>query len=200
MVTTIRVYIEGDSQLRPGFVRFFDRHIRQARERGIRFNIRLTGSKEKTLGAFMIANQENPSDLNVCLIDSDRSDDGTLWQELLRRRDRHPRWRRLQRLERKQAHWMIQAMEAWFLADRAALRRYYGQQLRERAIPGSESTVENTSDPASILKAATRNTRKGRYHKTQHAPDLLEAVDVDKVRGNAPACERLFATLEGELG
>lgn len=90
-------------------------------------------------------------------------------------------------------------MEAWFLADRAALRRYYRQQLRERGIPGSESTVEDVGNPASVLRTATRDTRQGRYHKTRHAPDLLELVDVGKVRGNAPACGRLFATLEGVL-
>ena len=199
MVTTIRLYVEGDSQLRRGFIRFFGRQIKQAGERGIRFDIRLTGSREKTLAAFLIANHQNSADLNLCLIDSDRIDDGTLWEELLRRKDRHPRWRRLRTPEREHAHWMVQAMEAWFLADRAALRRYYRQQLRERAIPGSESTVEDVGSPASVLRAATRNTRKGRYHKTQHAPDLLELVDVDKVRRNAPACERLFATLDGAL-
>ena len=43
-----------------GLIRFFGRQIKQAGERGIRFDIRLTGSKEKTLGAFLIANHENP--------------------------------------------------------------------------------------------------------------------------------------------
>ncbi len=199
MVTVIRLYVEGDSQLRPGFIRFFGRQIEQARERGIRFHIRLTGSKDRTLGAFLIANHENPGDLNVYLIDSDRSDDGTLWQELLQRKDQHRRWRRLRTPERKQAHWMVQAMEAWFLADRAALRHYYGQRLRVGGIPGSEATVEDIGNPDSVLKTATQDTQKGRYHKTQHAPDLLESVDVGKVRGNAPACARLLRTLEGVL-
>ncbi len=137
--------------------------------------------------------------LNLCLIDSDRSDDSTTWRELLQRKDWRPRWRRLRTPQRKHAHWMVQVMEAWFLADRAALRRYYGQQFRERGIPGAESTVEDIGNPASVLRTATRDTRKRQYHKTQHAPDLLESVDRDRVRRNAPACERLFSTLERVL-
>ena len=136
---------------------------------------------------------------SVSLIVIALNDIGTLWQELLQRKDRHPRWRRLRTPERKHAHWMIQAMEAWFLADREAIRRYYGQQLRERGLPGAGSTVEDIGNPASALRTATRDTRKGRYHKTQHAPELLESVNVGKVRSNAPACERLFTTLERVL-
>ena len=97
---------------------------------------------------------------------------------------------------------MVQVMEAWFLADRDALQRYYGREFLVNRLHGSATDVESIpkNDVLLGLIRATERTRKGRYHKTQHAPDLLELVDVGKVRRNAPACERLFATLEGELG
>ena len=92
-------------------------------------------------------------------------------------------------------------MEAWFLADRDALRRYYGQDLLVNRLHGSATDVESIpkDDVLHGLTRATEPTQKGRYHKTRHAPELLEMVDVGKVRGNAPACERLFRTLERVL-
>jgi hypothetical protein len=38
-------------------------------------------------------------------------------------------------------------------------------------------------------------TKKGKYHKIDHAADLLEEIDTAKVRHRCPSCERLFATL-----
>jgi hypothetical protein len=39
------------------------------------------------------------------------------------------------------------------------------------------------------------NTKKGEYHKIQHASKLLALLEVDKVRQVAPHCDRLFTTL-----
>jgi hypothetical protein len=49
------------------------------------------------------------------------------------------------------------------------------------------------------LKQATRQTQKGRYHKTQHAPRILESLDPTKVRRAAPNCDRLFRELLAKL-
>ena len=194
MVREIRIYFEGDDRLRPGFHSFFADLRAAAWARRIR--LQLVAGKGKVVRGFInaLAKYPAPDTLNILLMDSDGPDSSQLRQQLERRSDWRPP--RGTSVSDGQIHWMVQAMEAWFLADRAALRRYYGQQLRERGLPGAESTVEDIGNPASVLRTATRDTRKGRYHKTQHAPNLLESVDVDKVRRNAPACERLFATLE----
>jgi len=47
----------------------------------------------------------------------------------------------------------------------------------------------------SNLKAAYQSTKKGEYHKIQHASKLLALLEVDKVWLVAPQCERLFTTL-----
>jgi hypothetical protein len=51
----------------------------------------------------------------------------------------------------------------------------------------------------SSLARATRDTRKGEYHKTRHAPLILERLDAAKVRGRARHCERLFSVIEQQL-
>lgn len=94
---------------------------------------------------------------------------------------------------------MIQAMEAWLLADRECLRQFYGAGMREASLPRPTARVEGVSNPKQKLKNATRDTQKGSYHETKHAPELLKRINVEKVRQAAPACERLLRTLEGEL-
>ncbi|WP_446355741.1 DUF4276 family protein [Coleofasciculus sp. G2-EDA-02] len=42
---------------------------------------------------------------------------------------------------------------------------------------------------------AASKTLKKEYHKTRHAAQILERLDVAKVRQAAPSCDRLFTTL-----
>ena len=200
MVREIRIYFEGDDRLRPGFHSFFADLRAAAWARRIRFQ--LVAGKGRVVRGFInaLAEYPAPDTLNILLMDSDGPDSGQLRQQLERRSDWRPP--RGSSVSDEQIHWMVQVMEAWFLADRDALRHYYGQQFNTQRLPGQPTAVENIpkNDVLRGLTRATERTRKGRYHKTRHAPDLLELVDVGKVRRNAPACERLFATLEGELG
>ncbi|MGA9380361.1 MAG: DUF4276 family protein, partial [Phormidium sp.] len=96
---------------------------------------------------------------------------------------------------------MVHTMEAWFIADIDALRDYYGQGFQESAIPKPANVEEIDKDRlASALKKATRNTLKKEYHKTRHASQLLEKLDVTKVRKASPNCDRLFTTLALIMG
>lgn len=88
-------------------------------------------------------------------------------------------------------------MEAWIVADRDALRRFYGQGLQDSALSNASNleTVEK-SDFLSALARATERTQKGAYHKINHASKLLEMIDSKKVRPRCGHCERLFETLD----
>ena len=91
---------------------------------------------------------------------------------------------------------MVQMMEAWLIADRETLVRFYGQGFGENAIPkhsNVEQVAKSMLEPA--LKAATRNTSKGEYHKIRHGCKLLTHLDSARVRRAAPHCERLFTIL-----
>jgi len=92
---------------------------------------------------------------------------------------------------------MVQAMEAWLIADIDTLKRFYGQGFKDNAIPKNrnvEMIEKDLLEPS--LKAATRDTKsKGEYQKIQHASKLLEMLDVDKVRKASLECDRIFITL-----
>lgn len=91
---------------------------------------------------------------------------------------------------------MVQLMEAWFLADPAAMAAYYGRGFRAAALEGPENVEDiPKKDVLAILERATRHTLKGAYHKTRHAPGILARVDPRKVQSRSTECTRLFTVL-----
>lgn len=98
-----------------------------------------------------------------------------------------------------QLHFMVQCMEAWFLADRDVMREFYGSGYRENALPPATAQIEDVSktDLFSKLKAATRDTTaKGTYGKGKHSFKLLASLDPALVRKASPWAERFFSTLD----
>ena len=193
MVEEIRIYFEGDRRLRIGFHSFFGSIIGEARKRQIRFQLVAGGATP--IRDFMNAVRAHPDSFNLLLVDSDAPDDGTL----IRRVKAHADWDAsvARVVNDEQIHFMVQVMESWFLADRDALLRFYGAGFREGRLPGNPAEEQIPKvDVLEGLRHATRATQKGTYHKTQHAPKLLGIVSPDRVRSSAPACERLFDTLE----
>lgn len=96
--------------------------------------------------------------------------------------------------------WMVELMEAWFLADPDALETYYRNGFKRNSLRQNPLVEEiPKADVMSSLLRATRGTQKDAYHKTKHAPNILGLIDPKKVRSRAPNCERLFATAMAKL-
>jgi hypothetical protein len=143
---------------------------------------------------FMKALRTHASALNVLLIDSEGPDDGRLFELLQGRGDWQPPSGTI--VGSDQVFWMVQLMEAWFLADRPALKQFYGHDFHERSLPGNPK-VEKVAkkDVLHGLKAATQKTKAGPYHKTVHAARILSMLSAGRVQASAPNCRRLFDTL-----
>src|SRR5207245_9501894 len=121
---------------------------------------------------FMKALRKHPGAFNVLLTDSEGPDDGRLLASLASRADWRPPRGTI--VDQDQVFWMVEIMEAWFLADRTALKQFYRDGFHEASLPGNPQIekVPNT-DLLNGLKAATRNTSPGQYQKTTHAPRIL---------------------------
>ena len=92
---------------------------------------------------------------------------------------------------------MVQTVESWLIADPEMLAEYYGKDFRENALPKRKDVEAVDKDKVlASLKRATERTSKGKYHKTQHTPDLLERIRPEVVRQRAKHCDRLFTSLE----
>ena len=97
------------------------------------------------------------------------------------------------------AFFMVQLMEAWFLADRPALQAYYGSGF----IPGRLPANPNVEDIPKLdvergLRDATRGCRKGAYNKTTHATALLNLINPNTVYTACPNFARLIDFLRGD--
>ena len=192
MVAEVRIYFEGDPRLRKGFSEFFARVIEPARRP------KLIAARGTPVRDFMAGVHRNPDSVNVLLMDSEGPDDGHLIAGLRARADWSASVARA--VDDDQLHFMIQVMETWFLADRDVIRAYNGPQLREGRLPNNPAVEQiGKQDVIQGIEDATRETQKGTYHKTRHAPDLLTTLDVATVRRAAPSCERLLRFLEQVL-
>lgn len=172
----IRIYFEGKSTLRSGFESFFAE---------LRTAARIAGSTVEFIAAkdgpsvFRKANRTHPGAWNILLQDSEGP----------------PPARR-----EADVFWIVQLMEAWFLADRDALSLYYGDGFAQNAI-GDTADVEQIPklDVFDRLKRATRNTTKGEYSKVKHAPFLLDRLSSRRVQTRAAHCRELFELVRARL-
>jgi len=151
------------------------------------------GSRPETFKRFMAAVRDEPEVRHILLVDSERPV-GAPVKEHLNRLDR---WD-TSSVSENQCHLMVQAVEAWLVADPEALASYYGRHFQ--SLP-SWQDVEVIDKDVLIkkLEKATAKTQKRRYDKVHHCSDLLRRIDPAKVRKRAKHCDRLFTVLTTEI-
>jgi hypothetical protein len=172
----IRIYFEGNKALRSGFEIFFAELRLAARE--AHSTIELIAARDGP-HEYRKATRSHPQAWNILLQDSE----GPLPAQ-----------------HEKDTFWMVELMEAWFLADGAALADYYRDGFRPNAI-GDTLDVERIPrvEVMNRLRRATSDTSKGRYDKVKHAPFLLEKLDSHKVQARAGHCRQLFEAVMAKL-
>jgi hypothetical protein len=198
-VSDVWIYVEGgggkDSKdhLRQAFGQFLSGPRVAAREQRIRWRIVLCGSREQTYRMFQHRLQTQPDPGPVfLLVDADRPVSGTPREHLS---GGETRWD-LSFAGDRQCHLMVQVMESWFLADQAALVAFYGREFAAAQLSNRANVEEIPKQQVyESLDRATRNTRKGKYDKADHAPQILKNLDPERVRARAPHCNRLFEDL-----
>jgi Domain of unknown function (DUF4276) len=137
MVSQIRIYIEGDPQLRQGFRAFLNPLYEIARNQSIKIEPpKLCGGREAAYKAFKAALKTHSDAFIVLLVDSESPLDKTPWAHLKNRDN----WDSLG-TDDTHCYLMVQTMEAWLIADVDALRRYYGSGFQESAIPRNPNFI-----------------------------------------------------------
>jgi|ERR1700691_994270 len=178
----MRIYFEGDKSLKAGFDVFFGEIKAQAKTAKWRVSVIATGGTPER--DFAIAMRKHQTAWNILLRDSE----GPLNQD-------RPQ------SQAGSIFWMVETMESWFHADKDALAQYYKSGFRKEALSANPKVEEiPKQDLIDGLKAATRDTKKGKYHKTKHAPVLLQSIEPSPVRRAAPNCDRLFKAVLDRLG
>jgi hypothetical protein len=196
-VTEFWLYVEGGgdkfgkARLREAFSRFLSEPRLAAHQRSIQWRIVMCGSREEAYRMFQRRLESEPSARVFLLVDAERLVSGTPREHL----SVADGWD-LSSAADEQCHLMAQVMESWFLADPPALERFYGKDFAAGQIPKRKNVEEVPKDEVmAALDGATRKTQKGRYHKIQHGPLILESLTPDRVRARAPHCDRLLEKL-----
>ncbi|MBD2499621.1 DUF4276 family protein [Anabaena azotica] len=204
MVKEVRIYVEGGGDgknqkglLKQGFNQFLKSLEELAKSKKIKWDVIMCGSRNNAFRAFKDALKSHPEAFNVLLVDAEGPVNvDSPWQHLKLRDN----WDKPSGVDDSQCHLMVQAMEAWFIADVETLKKFYEQGFKENAISKNsnvEAVEKDRLEPS--LKAATAKTTKGEYQKIQHAYKLLKLLDVSRVRQASPYCDRLFTTLEAKM-
>lgn len=197
---SVKVYVEGGgsgrelrTKCRQGFSTFF----RNASLVGRMPKIIACGAQDKTCRDFRtaLANAAD-NEFIVLLVDSEGPVDQGAgpWLHLKNRDD----WDKPDGADDDNAHLMVQCMEAWFLADKDALARYFGSGFNLNALPGRPDVEHiSKSDLENGLKNATRQCKpKGEYHKGRHSFAILAELDAEKVIAASPHAKRLVDVLK----
>lgn len=155
------------------------------------------GGRDRTFDRFKTAVQNSQADeVCVLLVDSEGPVDSASPIQQLQTRDG---WT-FPALDRHKIFLMVQAMEAWFLADREALANFYDGGFLASSLPGNSANVEDVlkNDLEPKLKHASRPTKtKGEYHKVRHGFALLALIDPAKVGKASPHAKRFNDFLSG---
>lgn len=201
-MVTVKVYVEGGGEsdaLRTKCRRGFRTLIESAGFRGRMPSIVACGSRRDAYEDFCTAVENATADeFPLLLVDSEAPVSSPPWDHLKTRDG----WDRPCRAADDQAHLMVQCMEAWFLADRDALPKFFGQGFRSNALPQNQNVEEiSREDLSQGMERATRDTRsKGAYHKGKHSFELLGTLDPNKVQGASEHAQRFFDALRRKLG
>lgn len=204
MVKQIAFVVEGEEdprdtrdemKLRKSFHRFFNELDELANARGIRLQFRLYGSRRASYEKFcLLVDSEDPVDCQDPL-----QEPGACWEHLKNRPA--DRWEKPAGAGDEQCQLMVQAIEAWLLADPEALSEFYGRKgFRKNSLPPTQNVEEiPKAKHLPSLTAATKDTQKGEYHKVKHLSPLLFHIDAKKVRSRAPFCDRIVVTLRRKI-
>lgn len=154
-----------------------------------RLKIVAGGGRQQTFDKFKIAVSSSRSgEVSVLLVDAEGPVTAATPVEHLREKDG---WN-LSGLASHQAFLMVQAMEAWFLADREALASFYRSGFLVKSLPGSPANIETIrkEDLEPSLKHASKQTQKKEYQKLDHGTALLALIDPVKVGEASPHAKR----------
>ena len=192
------IYIEGggdgDEYLATLFRRAWTKFFQRAGLKGRMPRVMRGGGRNNTCDLFRTSvDSRRAGRIPLLLVDSEEAvAAGRSGWRHLRGRDG---WDRPRGARDDQVFLMVQAMETWFLADRPALREFFGASLRERALPEWRDLEDVPKDDVlEALRRATAGCARP-YGKGKVSFELLERIDPVQVEDKCPHAKALLDRL-----
>lgn len=203
MVEGVNIYFEGDKRLRPGFHRLLAPQINRWRQQHAKFKLIPGGSRGETIKDFLRSCKSQPSDLNVLLIDAEGPVPNATAFVARLRSERY--WDSEANCEDDQVNFMVQTMEAWFVADQQALVSHFGSRFNANALP-SPQNAESIAPSAlvdaiqhGLISLTHRGRNRRRYDKVADGVKLLGLIDHSTVGRHCPHFKRLIDFLDQQF-
>lgn len=200
----VKIYIEGggdQNRLKSECRRAFSKFFEKTGLKGCMPKVVACGSRQNAYDDFCIAvKKAGKNEIPFLLVDSEgkvsKTNKHHPWEHLKIRDN----WEQPERTSDKQAHLMVQMMEAWFMADKRNLYNFYGKGFNENALP-KQVDIEIIPKDALIsgLEKASEKTTKGKYGKGAHSFKILERIDAELVINDSAWTKRLIEELKAIL-
>ena len=156
------------------------------------------GGRSKAYDDFCTAHRNaSQGSIALMLIDSEdpMADIETTWPHLKRRDG----WVKPDTASDEQVLMMTTCMETWIVADRAALKAHYGQNLHESGLPAVASLESRLrADVQGALVHATRSC-VNKYEKGKHSFQILAELAPDTLSAHLPSFVRTKRILSEKL-
>jgi hypothetical protein len=195
---SVRIYVEGGGDNKDPIKRCnegFASYCQKLTPPNRSPRIVACGGRDRAFDRFRTAVQNaQPGETYVLLVDAEAPLNAASPVQHLQDRDG---WS-FPALSHHRAFLMVQAMEAWFLADREMLAAFYDGGFLASSLPGNiniEAIPKDDLEPK--LKRASKPTQKGEYHKTRHGFDLLGKINPVKVENASPHAASFNKFLRG---
>lgn len=192
----VKIYVEGGgndnsrlcAELRQGFQSLF---IKAGLE-GKLPSVTASGSRDDAFNDFKMAIKNLKKDEAVLLlVDSEDPINSiqTKWQHVKNRDS----WDKPFGASEDNLFFMVECMESWFLADKDALKSFYGKDFHEKKL-STNTNLEAIKKTAiyDSLSEATKDTTKGRYGKGTHSFKILATLDAAKVKAHGNFAKDFF--------
>jgi hypothetical protein len=199
MVKTLTIYLEGggDSEglrrrCREGFRKLFARCDFKRMPKLV-----ACGGRGNAFDRFCTAHADGKEDA-ILLVDSEDpiADIGKTWP-YLKLRDN---WDKPEGAVDEQVLLMTTCMETWIVADRAALRTYFKNNLNENQLPASVNLEERQRHSVQdSLQNATKDC-KNKYEKGKRSFEVLAVLSRLTLEQHLPSFKRARKELAKKLG
>lgn len=204
----IKIYVEGGSkgalfrECKEGFGKFLE----NAGLAGRMPKVIPCGSRQEAYKDFCTALKVDPTEiLHLLLVDSEAPVTESPWLHVLHREG--DGWKKPQDATDQDLYFMVQVMESWFLADRGALKNYFGADFKENKLPkGNQLEAIPKLQVFQGLKDATRECGRHKgyqsetYHKGRDSFEILGKIQPRLVANASPEAARLLTRLGAAVG
>ena len=156
----VRIYVEGGGNsgsskaaCREAFLKLFQKLSNLERNP----RVIASGGRLKAFQNFCDALENGTDEVILLLVDAERPVTASAWHHLSAPPDN---WGKPPAATDGQAHLMVQSMEAWFIADKEAVTRYYGRGFRVNSLPRRQTSRTFSKMTLCPLWSVPRETQR----------------------------------------